>query len=242
MVVVRFMLILKSLRFSIAFAVLSILANTVLAARDPLSVELPELEVVDGARWYWAGRRMAVNNVPMSVKLFSFPGKADEVKSYYLGLWKVKGHGKVTQKAIGDMVILGYQLDGVQYSVQFSQQGQVVDGKIVVTPTPLNYRESKKTDIPLPPRSKVSSVVESLEAGQYSESVTFESSLNVNYVLDFYIVQFKNDGWTQYSGSGDGVQGAVVSFQRGGELLQLNIKGLQGRNGSFSQVLINWVK
>ncbi|RLT97967.1 MAG: hypothetical protein D9N14_10035 [Ketobacter sp.] len=210
--------------------------------RDPLSVELPELEVIEGAQWYWAGRRMAVNNVPMSIKLFSFPGTQEQVKAFYLGLWKTRGHGKLTQKAIGDMSILGYQLDGFQYSVQFSQQGEVVDGKIVVTPTPLNYEERRKTSLPLPPRSRISSVVESIESGQRSESVTFESSLDVPQVLDFYLTQLKNDQWVQYSGSGDGYGGAVVSFQRGGELLQLNIKGLQGANSTFSQVLINWVK
>lgn len=210
--------------------------------RDPLSVELPELEVIDGASWYWAGRRMAVNNVPMSIKLFSYPGKPEDVKAYYLSLLKVKGHGKLSQKAIGDMAIIGFQLDGFQYSVQFSQQGDLVDGKIVVTPSPLNYRESKNTGLPLPPRSKVSSVVKSLEAGQRSESVTFETSLGVAHVLDFYASELLNDGWRRYSGSGDGDQGAVVSFQRGGELLQLNIKGLQGANSTFTQVLINWIK
>ena len=85
-------------------------------------------------------------------------------------------------------------------------------------------------------------MVQSLEMGKRSESVTLDTSLGVAQVLDFYRVQLQSEGWQQYSGSGDGVEGAVVSFQRGGELLQLNIKGLQGRNSSFSQVLINWVK
>lgn len=212
------------------------------AVRDPLSVELPELEVITGAQWYWAGRKMAVNNIPMSIKLFSYAGNMDDVKAYYLGLWQMKGHGKVSEKSIGDMVVLGYQLDGFQYSVQFSQQGEVVDGKIVITPTPLNYRENKDTSLPLPPRSRVSSVVKSIEVSSLSESVTFESTLGVPQILDFYMIELRGDQWQQFSGSGDGETGAVVSFQRGGELLQLNIKGLQGRNSSFTQVLINWVK
>ena len=210
--------------------------------KDPLNVELPELEVVSGANWYWVSQHMAVNNIPMSIKMFSYPGKPEDVRAFYSGVWKVKGHGTVTQKTIGDMSVLGYQLDGFQYSVQFSRQGEVVDGKIVVTPTPLNYRESKDTTLPLPPRAKVSSVVRSLDGGTVSESVTFETSLGVPHVVDFYMVQLRDDGWVQYSGSGDRTKGAVVSFQRGGELLQLNIKGLQGSNSSFSQVLINWVK
>lgn len=215
---------------------------TLAASRDPLSVELPELVVLEGAEWFWAGRRMAVNNIPMSIKLFSYPGDAADVKAFYLGVWQLKGHGKLSQKVIGDMVVLAYQLDGFQFSVQYSQKGAVVDGKIVVTPTPLNYQESKDTSLPLPPRSRVSSVVKSLDNGTRSESVTFESSLKVPQVIDFYMIELSDSGWVQYSGSGDGISGAVASFQRGGELLQLNIKGLQGSNSSFSQVLINWVK
>lgn len=211
-------------------------------SRDPLDVELPELEVVSGANWYWAGQRMAVNNIPMSVKIFSYPGSVEEVKQYYLSLWKVKGHGKLSQKHIGDLVILGYELNGIQYSVQFSQQGQVVDGKIVVSPTPLNYKYNRKTTFPLPPRAKVASKVESLEMGRRSETLTVDVSLGVEQVLYFYMDQLNVDGWKQYSVSGDGHSGAVVSFQRGAELLQLNIKALQGRNSSFSQVLINWIK
>ena len=212
------------------------------AQRDPLAVDLPELEVMPGAQWYWAGRQMAVDNIPMSVKLFSYPGKADDVLKYYLGRWKVRGHGKLSQKSIGDLTILGYELDGFQYSVQFSQQGAVVDGKIVVSPTPLNYHSHRKTSFPLPPRTKVSSKVESLEMGKRSESLTLDSSLGVEQIVHFYTDQLLADGWQQYSSSGDGRTGAVLGFQRQGELLQLSIKGLQGRNSSFSQVLINWVK
>ncbi|MGB1059796.1 MAG: hypothetical protein ACPGZU_06675, partial [Ketobacter sp.] len=224
----------RQLYVSLILVVACVFSQTAFSAfKDPLDVKLPELEVVSGAQWYWAGRHLAVNNIPMSVKLFSYPGKAEEVERFYLGLWQIKGHGKLTQKSIGDLNILGYQLDGFQYSVQFSQQGNVVDGKIVVSPTPLNYKERKKTTLPLPPRAKIASVVQSLEMGKRSESVTLDTSLGVAQVLDFYRVQLQSEGWQQYSGSGDGVEGAVVSFQRGGELLQLNIKGLQGRNSSF---------
>jgi len=78
--------------------------------------------------------------------------------------------------------------------------------------------------------------------GKRSESLTLDSSLGVEQIVPFYTDQLLADGWQQYSSSGDGRTGAVLGFQRQGEVLQLSIKGLQGRNSSFSQVLINWVK
>ncbi len=210
--------------------------------RDPLDTELPVLEVVPGAEWFWAGRRIALNNVPMSIKLFSFPGKAEAVEKYYTGLWKTKGHGKSSKKTIGDLIILAYQLDGILYSVQFSQKGQKVDGKIVVSPTPLNSSTNRKTLLPIPPRSDVTSKMESLDGGKRSETLNIDSRLLVPQIIDFYISELQRNQWALYGRSGDGQNGAVLSFQRGGELLQLTIKGLQGRNSKFSQVLIHWIK
>jgi len=211
-------------------------------SRDPLAVELPELSVLPGASWYWAGRQMAVNNVPMSVKIFSYPGTADEVKEFYLGLWKVAGHGKLTEKTLGDMQVLGYQLNDFQYSVQFARHGQTVDGKLVVTPTPLNYTTSKKTALPLPPRTRVNSKVESLDEGRRSETLTLDSSLRSAQILDFYTGYLEREGWTRYSMTRARNDGVVIAYQRTAELLQVNIKQLQGSNGFFSQILINWVK
>lgn len=211
-------------------------------SRDPLLVDLPALEAPPGADWFWVGQHMAMNNIPMSVKLFTFRGEAESVEKYYLSKWRSLGHGKLTNKAIDTLKVLGYELDGFHYSVQFSEKAGVVEGKIVVTPTPLNYSADKRTTLPIAPRSKVSSKVESLDSGRRSETLTLDSSLGVRQLLDFYVVELQRDGWVRYSISGDLESGAVAGFQRSGELLQLTIKQLQGRNSSFSQVLLHWVK
>lgn len=210
-------------------------------ARDPLEVKLPVLEVIPGAEWYWVGQHMALNNIPMSVRMFSYPGKREQVEKYYLSKWQTQGHGKIRRQNLGDLQIISYELDRYLYSVQFSQKGAIVEGKLVVSPTPLYYKSSRKSTLPLAPSSKVSSKVESLENGRRSETLSVDSKLPWKQLEAYYVNQLTNQDWVRYSHSENNA-GSVTSFQRGGELLQLTIKGLQGRNSSFSQALIHWLK
>lgn len=210
--------------------------------RDPLQVRLPELDVIPGATWFWIGERMALNGVPMSAKMFSYRGNIKEVEQFYRDLLRTKGHGSLKQQKIGERVILGYKLDEYHFSVQLDVQPGQVQGKIVVTPSPLDFKPSMKTTLPVPPRSTVLSKVESLDAGRRAETLTMDSRFDVRYVTGFYEDQLKQDGWQLFSRSGDGNDSAVLSFQRGSELLQLTAKGLQRSNSQKCQFLINWIK
>jgi len=98
------------------------------------------------------------------------------------------------------------------------------------------------TDLPLPPKTSVISIVQSLDAGRRSETVSANCEMNAGYVVDFYVEQLIVDGWKVFSRNQRSEDSGVVSFQRGAELLQLTVKGLQGNNSQSSQFLINWVK
>jgi hypothetical protein len=222
---------------------ITFLANSLAyGARDPLDFSLPEIEIMPGATWQGMGQRMALNGVPMSAKIFSYRGRIEDVEQYYLDLLRSKGHGKLKQTRLGERVILGYQLGEFHYSIQMAQAGGVVEGKAVVTPSPLEFRTSMKTTLPVPPRSTVLSKVESLDAGRRAETLTMDSRFDVSYVVDFYLDQLAQDQWQLFSRSGDGKNSAVLSFQRGSELLQLTVKGLQANNSQKCQFLINWIK
>lgn len=211
-------------------------------ARDPLSVELPEVDIIPGATWYRMGERMALNGVPMSVKMFTYAGRIEDVEQYYLSELRAKGHGKLKQTRLREQVILGYQLGEYQYSIQMQVGRGGVEGKAMVTPSPLNFKPSMKTTLPVPPRSQVLSKVESLDAGRRAETLTVNAGFDAGYVADFYMDQLARDGWQLFSRGGNGENSAVLSFQRGAELLQLTAKGLQGNNSRKCQFLINWVK
>lgn len=195
-----------------------------------------------GASWYWVGRQMALDGVPMSIKVFTYPGKPEDVTQFYLSAWKGKGHGKFRNDSLGRRKILGFELDGFFYSVQFEAQGGQVQGKAVVTPTPTKYRKSRKTALPVPPRSSVASKVESFDVGRKEETLSIESRFDVSYVADFYADQLASDGWLLQSDRGNHIDSATLNFQRGAELLQLTASGLQQGNSKGCQVLIHWLK
>lgn len=211
-------------------------------SRDPLTVNLPNVEIMPQSEWIWVGQHMALNGVPMSIKMFTYRGKGEEVAQFYRSLWKGKGHGKLSERMMGPRKILGYELDGFYYSIQYEEMNGVVQGKATVTPTPLNYKSSKKTRLPVPPRSRIYSKVESLDMGRREETLSLETRFNVAYVADFYIRTLEDQGWQVFSSSGDRRNSAVMSFQRGGELLQLTAKALQHDNSQKTQLLIHWLK
>jgi hypothetical protein len=211
-------------------------------SKDPLSVDLPDVPMMSGMSWYLLGERMALNGVPIRIKQFSYEGKLEEVAKHFRDQFKTMGHGKLGENQLGVQSVISYQLSGYYYSVQFHQEGARVVGKATVTPSPLEFRTSFKTQLPLPPRSKVISKVDSLDAGRRAETLSVDSRMDVGYIANYYLEQFQADGWQPFSRSGDMDTAAVLSFQRGGELIQLTIKGLQVSNSKRSQFLINWLK
>lgn len=217
-------------------------ASVFAITKDPLSVKLPPLEILPGAEWYWVGEKMALNGVPMSVKMFSYKGKPEDIVRFYQSYWRGLGNGKQNVQHLGKRTILGFQLDEFYYSIQFEEEDGLIKGKAVVTPTPLNIQASKKTTLPIPARSRVHSRIESLDFGRREETLAGESDFDIGYVVDFYKSQLGGEGWQLFSSSGDQRNSAVLSFQRGGELLQLTAKALQHSNSQKTQFLIHWLK
>ena len=211
-------------------------------SQDPLTVHLPDLPAMPKSEWFWVGQHMAINGIPMSIKMFTYSGKKEDVIQFYHSLWKSQGNGKTRDNDFGDRYVLGYELEGYYYTVQFQVAGGTISGKLVVTPTPLNYHSSKRTELPLPPKTNVKSKVESLDNGRREETITATCYFGVSYVVDYYKDSLADDGWKPYSGNGSSQDSAVLSFQRGSELLQLTVKGLQHNNSQKSRFLINWIK
>lgn len=211
-------------------------------SKDPLSVALPEVEIMPGAEWYWVGRQMAFNGIPMSVKMFTVRAKSEDLIQFYRSAWKVRGHGKLREDRFGNRVILGFELDGFYFSVQFDEAKGVLQGKAVVTPVPSSYQSSKKSSLPVPPQSTILSKVESIDAGRKEETLSIDTRFDVAYVVDFYKSQLQDDGWMLFSASGDLRNSAVLNFQKGSELLQLTAKALHHNNSQKTQFLIHWIK
>lgn len=211
-------------------------------SRDPLLVKLPDLPAIPGATWSWVGARMAMNGVPMSIKTFEFLGTEQQIERFYSNLWSLKGHGQSVAKNFGRNRIIGYELDGFYSSVQYHQEGAFVQGKLVVTKIQTRAGVARKSKIRKPPSSKLISQVESLDGGQRTETVTFESNKTVDFNMRYYENQYENDGWKlAYAKSSAGVA-VIRHYQRGSELMQVTIKQLAGRSKNRSQILVHWIK
>ena len=210
-------------------------------SRDPLLVKLPDLPAIPGSTWSWVGARMAMNGIPMSIKTFEYFGSEQDIERYYTDLWRLKGHGQSVAKNFGINRIIGYELDGFYSSVQYHQEGGVVKGKLVVTQLQTRAGALQRSRIPKAPSSKRMSRVESLDGGQRTETVTFESNKTVDFNMRYYENQYENDGWKMaYAKSQNGAD--IRHYQRNGELMQITIRRLSGDGKRRSHILVHWIK
>lgn len=209
---------------------------------DPLSVDLPDIEVIPGATWHWVGRQMSFNGMPMSVKMFEYAGEQSDVESFYAALWKKKGHGKIESKNYGLNRIMGFEHRGFYVSVQFLQEGFWTKGKIVVSESPGKRRKDLKTEMKTPPGSIVASIVGSLDAGKRAETVTIDSYKSVDFNARFYESQLDYDDWVLIYSNRGSSDSALMHYQRGGEQLQITIQKITGFDKNRSQILIHWIK
>lgn len=211
------------------------------ASRDPLAQKLPAMAVMKGARSQWVGKQMAINGLPVSIRLFWHAGSVDEVEQFYLKWFKSLGNGKLAKRNVAHHQVLSYELRGYAYSVQYRQNGGKVDGKLMVSPVPSSVRLNRKSTFPLPRRCSTISKVQSLDFGKRSETLTLMCDKSIDNLEDGFLSDMEREGWALVAQKPSRSAGVVLDFQKAGELLQITISQMGTRALRRSQVLIHWV-
>lgn len=216
--------------------------HAVAGGRDPLSVKLPDLPIIPGASWQWVGKQMAIDGTPMSVKLFEYAGREEDVQRFYVKLWKSSGHGQYKAKNWGRTKLIGHELDGFYASVQYQQEGMFVKGKVVVTEVGGTYRKAAKTTVPKPPSATVISKLDSIDAGKRAETVTFDSNKTVDFNIRYYENQYENRGWSLIFVRDPSPETSIRHFQKDQEVVQVTVKRLKGSAKNRTHIVVHWMK
>lgn len=220
-----------------------LVASNCLALRsDPLKTRLPNVPVPDAASWYWVGERMAYNGLPMSIKMFRYPGTEKSLQAFYRNYWRLQGHGQLVEKDFGAHKLMSYDLRGIYTSVQYRTSLAGVEGKLVVTESPGRRRPDRKSRLPVPPTAVIASKVETLDGSTRSETLTIESFKTLDFNKRYYENQLLFDQWKLVFTSGDGRQSSIQHYQKGADQLQITIKKLSGIDKNHSQILLHWIK
>lgn len=226
----------------VSLLLILLMPASVLAKKyDPLEMPLPVLEVIPGASYQWVGRQMAHNGMPMSVRMFVYSGTEQDVAKYYRRLFSGKGHGAFQERDLGEYNVIGYELRGYIYSVQYRQVGSQVEGKLTVSPVPGRYRSSKRSQLPIAPGCNVLNKVESLDYGKRSETLTLTCEKTRDSAEYFYLTAFEGDGWSLVTKRKQEL-GTVLDFQRASELVQISIKQFSKKNKRLVNILINRIE
>lgn len=184
---------------------------------------------------------MAVDGLPVSIKMFTFPGDEAALKQFYASYWKTAGNGQTSEKNLGGMNVLGYELDGMYTSVQYRSIASGIEGKIMVSPVLSERRKPERTTLPVPSGSKTLSRVETLDSQGRTETLTLLLMKPKESALAYYHRQLENQGWQKlFESVGD--DGSTSHYQSERGQLQITIKTLPGSNGKATQILVNWLR
>jgi hypothetical protein len=210
-------------------------------AFDPLAVRLPDTPVPPGSQWEWVGQQMVVDGLPMSVKLFTFPGTEAELKTHFNGFWKTQSHGKFFQRILGLTHFIGHSNAERYTTVQYTVGDGVIEGKIVTTPPPLKARRKIKPSLPTPPGADLVNLIQSRDGGQDFETITLDTHKPVKQNATYYDNQLGKRGWSRIYQKGD-AEYYSAQYQSSGGLLQISIKRLPAMDRNSSRVLIHLIK
>jgi len=218
------------------------------SAKSEFDFTLPDLPVIDGADWAWAGEKMRINGIPTSIKSFRYKGTSEQVKQFYRHYWRGRGTGQVLESLVGFETVLGFEWRGYYQTVQFYADEGVIEGKLVVTL--MNGKQnltSVTTRLPLLPGNTVKSRVDSMDNGIVTESTIIRSNRSVAMNLDYLQRELERDGWRQVSDSADlnknnsFNQARKIILQKANELIHA-IAYPPAKNARNSELTVHWRK
>lgn len=227
-------------RCLLALGLLLALISPALAQSPSLRIALPEVPVPEGASWRWVSNKMVYNGLAMTIKEFEFFGPGTDVERFYENYFASRGLGQHGKRELGPTTSLSFKQRGFFITVQFQEHGSWSKGKVVVSESPGTKRGSKRTGLPVPPGATVISVVESMDAGRHTESVTIEASRSVDFNLQFYDNQLRSRGFHRvFVNDGASRNGVLAHYQKSASQLQITIKNPSGNDRGVTHILIH---
>jgi len=189
------------------------------------------------------GLNMRLNGIRMSSWDLRSQQPIDTVLGFYRRLWGTGNPDKpgYTEVKLGEARLLTHVDEdaGLIFTVQLIRQGAETSGQLAVTDLLAGNGVQPETlvkDFPRPGGSTVESVLEGIEAGWKSRTITLSNPRSVQQNLEHYIDALTRSGWQVEDAamvrSGDG----ALSAARGSDRLQLAVT----RSGAESRTIAVW--
>lgn len=208
-------------------------------AEDLASLRMPEFEIMRGMKTEWVAEKIVYNGHPMTIQNFNANRSTDDVMRHFASKWKLKGHGELKPRRMGEQMTIGYEHNGYSYSVQSRDVPGGSEGSLVVT----RNKEFKQGSVkfPLHPDAHVISRIHSIDMGAQSETLTVSSFKSAAVNRHWYSATLTRNGWTgQETLPSSGTQ--VVAYQKGKAQCQLTFIDKSPVQNHRSMVMIHWIK
>ncbi len=207
-------------------------------AEDLASINLPKIKIMHDMSTQWVAEKIVYNAHPMSIQNFKSNKSAKEIISNYASRWKLKGHGQQITQQVGELLSIGYEDNGHNYSVQARDISGGSTGTLVVTRS--RIFEQEPTHFPIYPDSQVISRIHSIDVGSRSETLTLSSNEISSISKQWYQSLLVRKGWISQSQLL--ADNSTLIYQKDKQLCQLIFIDGSPVPGHHSMVMIHWIK
>ncbi|PCJ15530.1 MAG: hypothetical protein COB04_13015 [Gammaproteobacteria bacterium] len=206
--------------------------------------ELPRFPAPPHTISSWVAKDIVVNNSPMSIKEFNYPGSAEQFEEFYKQQWPGPFFNK---SRLGDETLLGYVKKPYYYSLRYKSRFGQLTGQMIVSKVDAKSNRGLRTELPLPLGSTIRQVILAKDRNIYSESITVNNRLSINGNARFMISELQLQGWRpddntitrQQLNKNDNVQ---LELSRPPSRIQITLSKQPNPSELTTQMLIHWIK
>lgn len=212
--------------------------------QDPLTVQLPVMEVMPDAESVWIGEKMAVNGIAMSTRTFKVNREPERVLEYYRARWKSRGLGSIAENQAGDYQVLGFEQNGFYQSVQVKAVPNGAEGILTVTTSPAESHPNKETQFPKMLNTEVISKIESLDADVRAETLTLTNNRTADANANYIYTSLTTTGWSHqaFANQPTSEHERILFFQKEKQHCQVTINSRAPEFPGRTLILVHWVK
>lgn len=181
-----------------------IAALLALIAATDIVAQPKELPLPVGVTATIVGEDMVVNGIPLSAYEYYWTKGSDALIQEYQRLWQGNSDGgapALIVSRLGDWSLLSHVENGLNYSVQYREEG-IKGLRVLLGVSPLpnmltkKRRPSGKSNMQIPQGMNVLSTVRSIDRGRVSETFWLESRGSVNKTARVIDQHFSRLGYT----------------------------------------------
>ena len=202
---------------------------------------LPDVAAPPGGKAFWIARAMRLNGVPMTIKSFASPSRADEVLHHYERQLRTSVELKTKRTKEASWHVLALAAPAYFITIRARDNARGAEGTIAVSPVLSEVGAATRTSFPHPEATRVVNLQQYDDEGIEAEHISLASARSVTIEAREFATLLTRRGWQLLrSETTRDRRGHVIEAQKAASLAFIHL--YRTRAGSDTAITVVWRK